>query len=343
MKALLKLELGPGNLGVREMPEPEIRNATDVKIRVAAAGICGTDLSIEKGTHWCNAPVILGHEFGGTVVATGANVKGLKPGDRVVAETGQIICGNCVYCNTNSNLMCRERLSIGYGMNGAFAEYIVMREQIVHKIPDSVSFEEAALCEPAAVAVHAVFDKVGLLPTDVVTVRPGAIGLLTAQVAKSTGATVVVVGIDADQSRLQVARDLNMDYVVNSQQVDLKQFIAELTNGIGSDYVFECSGAVAAINSGISILKKKGTLVQVGLTAKRVEIEYSLLSQAEISLVGTFGHNWLCWERALNMIQKGKLQIKPLIYKTFALDCWEEAFKTAKDLSSLKVLFKPET
>lgn len=170
MKALFKLAQGPGNMGIQELAEPAVQNGNDVKIKVEAAGICGTDLSIEKGTHWCNAPVILGHEFSGNVVEVGPNFKHLKPGDRVVAETGQIICGHCEYCNSGNTLMCKERLSIGYGMNGAFAEHIVMRDQIVHKVPDSVPLEEAALCEPAAVAVHAVFDKVKLLPTDVVTV-----------------------------------------------------------------------------------------------------------------------------------------------------------------------------
>lgn len=151
----------------------------------------------------------------------------------------------------------------------------------------------------------------------------------------------MVVGIDADQKRLEVAHDLGIDHVVNSQQTDLKTFINELTLGMGSDYVFECSGSVPGINNGISILKKKGALVQVGLTPKNVEIQYSLLSQIEISLIGTFGHNWVSWERALDMMQKGKLKIKPLISHNFRLEDYDKAFAAARDLSGLKVLFRP--
>lgn len=343
MKALMKMESGNASpLQIVEVPEPVLTDPDSVKIRVAAAGICGTDLSIERGSHWCNAPVILGHEFSGTVVAAGSRVTGLKPGDRVVSETAQVICGHCRFCNTGNQLMCPERLSIGYGVNGAFTDYIVMRSAIVHKIPDSISFDEAAMCEPSAVAAHAVFDKVRLEAPDTVLITgPGTIGLLVAQMVLSTGAAVVMAGIDTDAERLAVARQLGVAHTVNSQQTDLRQTVLDLTDGLGCDYAFECSGTAPAIRGAMSSLRKKGTLVQVGLTQKNLEIEYSLLAASEISLIGSFGHNWNRWETVIAMMASGKLNVKPLITHSFGLADHEQAFQTARSRAGIKVMLHP--
>lgn len=343
MKAVIKTKEGKGNVVLQDVEEPVVGRG-EVKIKVMAAGICGTDIKIFHGDTWSNPPVILGHEYSGIVAEVGDGVKGVKVGDRVVSETAQVVCGKCYYCNTGSYLMCPERLSIGYGVNGAFADFCVVREGIIHKLPENVSFDSGALCEPAAVAVHAVLDKVTLYPTDIVVVMgPGPIGLLVAQVAKSMGVTVVICGTSADKKRLEAAGALGIDYCVNVQEVDIIKFVNDLTGQKGADVVYDCTGAASAIRSGMTMLKKKGKLVQVGLTKQSLEIEYSLLTAKEISLIGTFGHNWNNWEVALDMISKGRIKTEPIITHHFPLEKWEEAFQLAENQEGIKILLHPRT
>lgn len=342
MKALVKHEKGEGNLSLTNIDEPALENSHSVKIKVAAAGICGTDIKILEGKQWCNAPVTVGHEFSGIVAEVGSDVKNVKPGDRVIAETGKQICGNCYFCNNGQSLMCDERLSIGYGMDGAMAEYIVTRDAVVHKVPDAVSLDEAALAEPAANAVHVCCDRVNILPGDTVYVMgPGAIGLLCAQVAKSRGAVVTIVGIDADKDRLKKAAEIGIDRQVNSQQQDLIADVNELTGGMGADIVIEASGSVPGVKNGLSILRKGGTMVQIGLTHGEVAIDWQQFPQKEITVTGSFGHNWSCWERALKLISLKKINVKDMISHRFDMEDWEEGFKIAKGTTGMKVLLYP--
>ena len=341
MKALVKTSEGPGNVRLMDVPEPAVKPG-EVKIRVAAVGICGTDIKIYHGDTWSNPPVVLGHEFSGIVEEVGAGVTKVKAGDRVISETAQKICGNCYYCNTSNQLMCPERLSIGYGTDGAMADFCVVREGIIHKLPDSVGLDDAAVCEPAAVAVHAVYDTVKLYPTYVAVVMgPGPIGLLVAQAVKGFGCTTVLVGTDQDHERLEVGKKLGMDYAFNAMEIDLAGEINKLTNGMGADVVYDCTGALPAIRNGMSALKKMGEFVQVGLTRQNMEIEYSLLTQKEISIIGTFGHNWKSWETVLQLIQSRKLNVSDLITHHFKLDEWEKAFKAAEKQEGIKLLLHP--
>jgi L-iditol 2-dehydrogenase len=341
MKALVKTKNGPGNISLMEMTEPNA-GPGQVKIRVAAVGICGTDIKIYHGDTWSNPPVILGHEFSGVVEEVGIGVTKVKVGDRVISETAQKICGNCYYCNTSNQLMCPERLSIGYGTDGAMASFCVVREAIVHKLPDSVSLDEGALCEPAAVAVHAVYDTVKLYPTDlVVIIGPGPIGLLVAQVAKGFGCTTVLVGTDKDLERLETGKELGINHIFDITNINIVEEINKLTNGMGADVVYDCTGSAPAIRNGMSSLKKMGKFVQVGLTTQMIEIEYALLTQKEISIIGTFGHNWKAWDTVLHLIQEGKLNVAAMITHHFKLEEWESAFEIAEKQEGIKLLLHP--
>lgn len=341
MKALVKTKEGPGNVCLMEVAEPKA-GPGEVKIRVAAVGICGTDVKIYHGETWSNPPVILGHEFSGVVYEIGQGVTKVKVGDRVVSETAQKICGNCYYCNTSNQLMCPERLSIGYGTDGAMAPFCVVRESIIHKLPESVSLDDGAVCEPAAVAVHAVYDSVKLYPTDLVVIMgPGPIGLLVAQVAKSFGCKTVLTGTDKDLDRLELGVKLGIHHVFDSTKIDLVEEVNKLTAGMGADVVYDCTGAAPAIRSGMSALKKMGKLVQVGLTKQNMEIEYALLTQREISIIGTFGHNWKAWDTAIQLIREGKLNVSAIVTHHFKLEEWQEAFAIAEKQEGIKLLLHP--
>lgn len=341
MKALLKMQTGEGFVELKNWEEPSV-GKREVKIKVMAVGICGTDLKIREGHAWSNPPVILGHELSGIVVDVGEDVSGVKIGQRVVCETAQVICGNCYYCRSGNYLMCDKRLSIGYGVNGGMAEYIVVREDIIHELPDDVPFSDGAMCEPLAVAVHAVYDTVDVKSTDIALISGcGAIGLLVAQVVRSLGARVIITGIDADEPRFELAKQLGIEYTVNTQKEDIVDYVKKVTGGVGVDIAYDCSGAPVAIRSDMTCLKKKGTLVQIGLTKPSFEIEYSLLTAKEISLRGTFGHKWESWNTALKLISLGKVRTAPLVSHHFTLDDWEEGFRVAKNLEGIKVMIHP--
>ena len=337
----MKIGTGIGNVELREIDEPQVSDG-QVKIKVEFAGICGTDIKIRKGEAWSNPPVILGHEFCGTVTEIGKGVTTVRLGDRVVSETAQVICGKCGYCINGTYLMCPDRLSIGYGTHGAFAAYIVVREGIIHKIPDGVAFEEAALCEPLAVAAHAVFDSTALLPTDVAVVMgSGTIGILTAQAVKARGAACVITGLSADEPRLKLARELGVDDGINCQDVDIVAKIKDMTDGRGADYVFDCTGSGAAIANGIHMLKRGGIMVQIGLTAPSIEVPYASLAANEQTIKGSFGHKWNNWEQALKLMKQKKINTKPLVSDIFPINKWEQAFDKAERLEGVKILITP--
>lgn len=338
MKALLKMEAGEGNVALKDIDKPEPKD-DEVLIKVIAAGICGTDIKIRHGQAWSNPPVVLGHEYSGIVEATGKNVKSVAAGDRVVSETAQQICGTCEFCNTGHQLMCRHRLSIGYGVDGAFAGYIAVREGIVHKIPDSLPFDVAALCEPFAVALHGTWDTGEILPTDKVLIMgPGAIGQLAAQAVKAKGAEVILIGTPRDEGRLEMAKRLGADFVSSSFS---EEMIMEITGGKGVDIAVDCTGAAPAIRNAMKVLKNRGRMVQIGLTAQNLEIEYGLLTQKEISIIGSFGHQWHNWEQAINLMAAGKVRIKELITGRYGLEEWETAFQEMEAQSGIKILIYP--
>jgi|SRR5665648_91856 len=340
MLAVVKKELGPGNIFLEDVKEPSVKSGK-VKIAIKYAGVCGSDIKIRKGTMETLPPVIIGHEYSGIVVEVGEGVTAIKVGDRVVSETAEVICGRCEYCMSGNYLMCKERLSIGYKVNGAFCSYIVVRQEIVHKIPDEVNLEEAAMTEPAAVAYHAVFDYAKILPTSkVMVIGPGTIGLLVSQVVKSVCPNILLCGTSKDKKRLEVAESLGIRTVI-LDEIDWVKSVNEFTDGQGVNYVFDCSGAAPAIATGLRSLKKKGTLVQVGLTAPELNINYGLIPMNELTIKGVFGHINSSWYGVLEMMKTKKISLLPLITKTHPIEDWEKAFNDAEDFNHIKVLIKP--
>lgn len=339
MKALVKTKIGKNNIELRELDEPSI-NDNMVKIKVLYAGICGTDLSIKRGKQWCNPPVVLGHEFSGEVVEIGDKVTKVKIGDKVVSETAQYVCGKCEKCMSGKYLMCKDRLSIGYGTDGAMADYIKVREEIVHKLPGGVKLDEAALAEPSAVAYHAVFDHVQIKPKDKIAVfGPGTIGILVSQLVNLLGAEIILCGLDSDNNRLELAENIGIK-TLNLEQDSFEKYVERITKNEGLDYIFDCSGSQVAIDQGLNSLRNIGTLIQVGLTKNKLDISYNLLPLHELSIKGSFGHTYENWEGVIDLINRKKINTKKLISKKYKLQDWEVAFKEAENPHNLKILFE---
>src|SRR6266849_4073938 len=229
MRAVVKYGTNDGDVELRDVPEPSI-GETDVLLEMGAAGVCGSD--VEQWRHHVsykvNVPVIQGHEFCGTVRAAGrgAGAGGaggaFKPGDRVVSETAAVICGQCRPCLTGEYNLCPRRLGFGYGTDGAFTRYVRVPVRCLHRIPDGVSFEHAALTEPACVAYNAIHVKSRVRPGEpVVIIGPGPIGLFALQMCRAGGAgQIVLVGTSADSARLRVGKELGAAIMVDAEQED---------------------------------------------------------------------------------------------------------------------------
>jgi len=341
MKALVKTARGPGNLEIREMPEP-VCGEDGVKIEVAACGVCGTDIHILKDEFPTSPPVILGHEFCGRVVEVGPGVTRFKPGDRVTAENVCLTCGECYMCRTGHYAICVSRGAQGLNIDGAFARYIVCREKNVYRIPDNISYEEGALSEPMVCSVHAVLDQTRVGAGDLVLVAgPGAIGLICAQAAKAEGGTVILSGTTADRERFALARELGVDRCVDILTEDLAEVVRSMSGGDGADVFIECSGAAPAVDTGIALLKKRGRFTQVGLFGKKVPVDLDALVVKEISMRGSMSHTWNAWKRGLDLVARGEIKLGPLVTSVYPLDRWEQAFREFEERKGIKILLKP--
>ncbi|WP_173915502.1 zinc-binding dehydrogenase [Halobacillus sp. Marseille-Q1614] len=341
MKALVKKELGFGNLEIQEKPIPQ-PGPDQVKIEVKYAGICGSDIHTYEGHYKVAAPVTLGHEFAGEIVETGEGVTEFKPGDRVTSETTYYVCGECEYCQSGDYNLCNYRKGLGTQQDGGFAKYLIARKESVHHLPDHVDYRSAAMTEPLACTYHAVAKTTIKEGDIVVVIGPGPIGLFTAQVAKSKGATVVITGLSNDRIRLEKAEELGIDYAVNVQEQDLKELVQSLTDGYGVDLVFECSGAPPAAKQGLDLLRKKGQYTQVGIFASpEVAFDLEKIIQKEIQVVGSRSQKSADWEPSLELMNDGLVDAQALVTHEYKIDQWDEAYEAIKSGKAIKVLLTP--
>jgi L-iditol 2-dehydrogenase len=225
---LVKYAPGVGNVDLLEVEEPRCGN-DKVKIEVSYCGVCGTDLHVYHDTFRNYPPVTLGHEFSGIVVEVGEAVNRVAPGDAVtVLPASAVICGTCIHCRTGNYMFCSDRRGIGHGVNGAFAPYAVVRQDKVYKLPEGLSLEAAAPCEPFASAVQAVTEVTEVRLGDVAIISgPGPIGLLCLKLLAAEGIKTIVAGTGDDLMRLERSKVLGASVVVNVSEQDLTSVVLE--------------------------------------------------------------------------------------------------------------------
>lgn len=342
MKALMKLQRGEGFVELKEVEDPR-PDADEVLIAVRRAGVCGTDIHILHGEFpKARPPFVLGHEFSGVVEEVGSEVRGWKVGDRVVSETSAHFCGRCRFCQRGDTQICPEREAYGYVRNGAFAKYLVVKAKLLHRIPESVSDSEAALSEPLAVCVHSAYHRTKVEPGDVTLVTgPGAVGLIMFQVVKAAGAKVILCGMDSDRERLRLGAELGADRCVNVEREDLSSIVMEMTEGYGVDKSYECAGAKGAVTDCLRLTRRGGTIVQVGLFGRPIEIPYEEITLKELSIIGCFAQNHDSWDPALRLLAEKKVKMGPLVSAEYPLDRWKEAFERSERREGLKYLLYP--
>lgn len=342
MQAVMKVARGVGHIELRDIPEPQPA-AGQVKIAVKAAGICGTDLHIYMDEFRVTPPVVLGHEIAGEVAAVGEGVDHIEVGARVTTETYFYTCGTCRYCRTGHANLCLDRKSIGSAVNGGFTNYVIVPASNIHRLPEHVTFEAGALTEPLACVVHGVQTHNTVNAGDIAVIAgPGAIGLLTLQVVKASGATVVMLGTDADAHRLQLARELGADHTVNVNQDDPLEAISAITpEGKGADVVYECSGAGPAAAQLLQLVRRSGRYVQIGLFGKPIAWDLDQICYRELIVTGSNASVPAAWTRALQLLNSGQVNTAPLITDTFPVTDWQEAFDTFQAKSGVKMILHP--
>ena len=341
MQSVAKLARGEGNVGLRETDEPQ-PGPGQVLIAVRAAGICGTDLHIYHDEYPTQPPVTLGHELAGDVAAIGEGVTRVAPGDRITTETYFHLCGTCRFCRSGKPNLCPERRSIGSGVNGGFARYVVVPERNVHRLPDGLAFSEAALTEPLACVVHGALELPKVTAGDVAVVSgPGAIGLLTLQVARAAGAAVIVLGTAVDHRRLELAGELGATAAIDITAEDAVATVQSLTGGWGADIVFECSGAGPAALGLLQHVRRGGQYAQIGLFGKPVAWDLDQVCMKELSVTGSNATVPSAWRTALRLLGEGHVRTAPLITGTYPLAGWADAFSTFEKREGVKLLLDP--
>jgi len=342
MRALVKVQRGDGFVELKETEKPKPA-PDEVLIEVRRAGICFTDIHILHDEFpKAKPPFIMGHEFSGVIRETGMQARDWKVGERVVAETAAYFCGHCRFCQAGDTQLCPERKAYGYVYNGAFAEYIVIKSELLHRVPESVSDSEAALSEPLACCAHGALERVRIEPGETVLITgPGAIGLLMLQVVKSTGAKVILCGVHSDRERLKVGTELGADRIVDVQREDLASIVLEMSSGYGVDKSFECAGVAAAASQCIQLTRKGGTLIQVGLFGKPIELPFEEIALKELTVKGNFAHRKSSWTLGMRLLAEGKIKTAPLVSGEYPLDRWEEAFRKSEGRAGIKYLLCP--
>lgn len=340
MQGVAKLAPGNGHVGLLDIPIPEIRPG-HVLIDVKAAGVCGTDIHIYHGEYDSNPPVIMGHEVAGVVAEIGDGVTNCQVGDRVTCETYFYVCGQCQFCRSGLPNLCPDRKSIGSGVHGGFTRYLLVPDHNIHHLPANVDEIAGALSEPLTCCVHAL-ERTRVEPGETVVVSgPGAIGLLMAQVVKAAGGTTVVLGTDADATRLAMANELGSDLTINVTVDDAKAIIDEQTDGIGADVVFECAGAAASAQSCLELVRRRGRYGQVGLFGRRIEWDLDLVAYKELEVHGSFAHLPSAWRKALKLMATEKVQTRPLVSAIMPITEWQAAFDAFERRDGLKIVLTP--
>ena len=330
MKALVYY--GPRDIRLAEAAD-EMPSAGEVRIRVMATGICGSDVHGYLGiTGRRIPPMIMGHEFSGIVCETGAGVVNVRQGDRVTVQPA-IFCGGCEFCKKGLTNLCANKSFLGVmSVNGSMAEYLRVPAHVIYKLPEGVDFIQGAMIEPLAVAYRAVKKIPGLEEKDVLIVGAGTIGLLVLQLVKLRGAKRVFVS-DLEDFRLEVAKSLGADFVINAASGNVRDIIADETDNKGVDAALEAVGASPTVKQAVTSLKTGGTCVWIGNSAKMIDINMQEVVTRELNIHGTYIYTHKEFGETVELISKGGIDIKPVISRYVTLDGGPETFEA---LASMK-------
>ena len=345
MKSLLLSEYG--HLEIAELPLPAV-GPEEVLVRVEACGICGSDVhGFDGSTGRRVPPIVMGHEAAGTVAAIGADVSKYSNGDRVTFDS-TVYCGKCEYCKRGQINLCNNReviwVSCGdYRRHGAFAEYVVVPERIMYPLPDNFSFNEAAMLEAVSVALHGVKVSPVVGGETALVIGAGMIGLLTLQAARAAGCLRVFIA-DVDATRLKLAREIGADEVLHCSGAELVAEVMRLTNGRGVDLALEAVGRNETVAGAIDCTRKSGTITLIGNITPEVTLPLQKVVVRQLRLQGSCASSGE-YPEAIELIAKGKIQVKPLITAVASLEEGPRWFERlhSREPNLMKIILTPRT
>ncbi|HSR12436.1 MAG TPA: alcohol dehydrogenase catalytic domain-containing protein [Thermodesulfobacteriota bacterium] len=321
---------------LKEVPRPEF-SSYEVMIKVKAIGICGSDIRMFNEVIPGRKGIIIGHEIAGEIAELGEKVHGYERGDRV-ATAICIGCAICRYCRKGYFNLCDKLEEIGITMDGGMAEYVSVPARNIHRIPESVSFEEATLTDPLSCTIRGL-EMVSIQKDSWVTILgPGTIGLLAVQIAKRVlRAKVIVTGTRDD--RLALAKDFGADYTVNVEKSDPVKFIKDVTDG-GADFAFEATGQGKALENAFFSTKRNGAIVALTVH-KQIQINMEPVIRNELKVFGSICYNYKEFDQAMDLIQKKRVDLQEFTGTVFALRDIDQAFASAMSRQGLKVIVRP--
>jgi threonine 3-dehydrogenase len=331
MKAVLKAEAAPGaTVALVDIPQIGPR---DVLVQVKAASICGTDMHIYDWDAWAQSrmkiPRIFGHEFAGEIVEVGEEVSSVVPGDFVAAET-HITCGHCYQCRTGQAHVCRNVQILGVDRDGAFAEYIAIPESVAWKTGKEIDHSVASIQEPFGNAVHATYAG-EIAEMRVAVFGCGPIGLWAVGLARTSGASDIFA-IEPNHMRLDIARKMGANYLLDPREVDPVKKILDVTDGLGVDVVLEMSGHPQAIRQGFQVLRNGGRVSLLGIPSRVVELDLANdIIFKGATVFGISGRRIFdTWYRTRRILETGQLDLKQVITHTLPFDSIHEAIEIMK-------------
>ena len=323
---------GIGRIEIRQAPEPRLTRPGDVLLEVAAVGICGSDAHYFRvggiGSQVVSFPWVVGHECAGKVVEAGADVKYLKPGQRVAVDP-LITCGQCDQCRAGREHTCRNQKFLGYpGQSpGALSEYLVMPAQCCYALPDSMSLAEAVMVEPFAIGLYSQRMARAHPEAKIAIFGSGPIGLCVLLALRAAG-EYTIYATDLVDERLEVARRCGADWVGNPRREDIVATLSRL-EPLGMDFVFECAGQQETLDQGVELLKPGGTLLIVGIPElERVSFSISQLRRKELRLENVRRQNQ-CTAPAIELVARGTVNVEQLVTHHFPLAETQKAFELA--------------
>ena len=340
MKALLLKSKQTLSLENVELPALK---SDEMLIKVAACGVCGTDIHLyngEEGAGSSTLPLIMGHEFSGTVVELGSNISKFKAGDRVTVDPN-VYCGQCFQCQRGNGHFCLNAEAYGVSMFGGFAEYCIVTEKAAYKIPDNLSLMHAALVEPIACCLHGI-DRANIkVGSNVAIIGMGSIGQLMLQLVKNAGAAIIIA-IEPQAAKREKALQLGATIAIDPSTQDVNQVTSEL--GIASiDSVIECVGRANTMETAIEIASRGATVVLFGLTAPNTEIRVKPLEQVfrkELTITSSFV-NPLVTDRVIDLLASGRIDAEAVITDMIPLDESIKIFTDAEYRTHGKILVVP--
>jgi L-iditol 2-dehydrogenase len=343
MKALLLNEYK--NLTLTDMPMPQI-GPDDVLVKVKACGICGSDIhGYDGSTGRRIPPLVMGHEAAGEIAELGGNVRGWSLGDRVTFDS-TVSCGKCFFCQRGDINLCENRQVLGvscgeYRRHGAFAEYVVVPQNILYSLPANFPFHYAAMIEAVSIAVHAVNLTPMQLGASALVVGSGMIGLLVVQTLRLAGCGRIIA-VDLEDSKLDLAKQLGADIGLNPKNVDVVKAVQELTGGRGTDVALEVVGASKPIDTAIHAVRKGGTVTLVGNITPKVEIPLQVVVSRQLRLQGSAASSGE-FPQCIDLLARGAIKVDPIITALAPLEEGAQWFERlyANEPGLMKVVLQP--